>query len=416
MLRPTKPQGTLFQVHGSDELKVVSSPDRVVIKRSSFAWRDVLFFLPFVAFGLLFIGVGLGGAAVGAYEWWMAGEEHCIYSDDEPLFTGDGTAHCLDHNSERTFERLETSEDRFRYSNGDAISHFRWSTEGEYIVVAEIEEDGYTDCDFYRPASTLPMEWSTEDLTYPYIWSARPSWCDNIGLGNDEEFTSTESAPFDGERLYRVFDSNYGDAGYLEFTNTTVTYRGYLVDANDGLMGVLFPLIFSGAGLFMLRGVDDFRNFQLTLKRSSNSIQWHKAFAGTRFSGWNWEDADLTTLQVKQTSEEVWYSVHSDDVNDGYYETKRGDRLSVGVGGEEQALVFFIGPSLNVHQDPFLVDLAQALGIDAVVRIENEGEHKPPVVSEDKKSKDDETVDVDFGRKDDKATGSFWTFDDAQNP
>ena len=416
MLRPTKPQGTLFQVHGSDELKVVSSPDRVVIKRSSFAWRDVLFFLPFVAFGLLFIGVGLGGAAVGAYEWWMAGEEHCIYSDDEPLFTGDGTAHCLDHNSERTFERLETSEDRFRYSNGDAISHFRWSTEGEYIVVAEIEEDGYGDCDFYRPASTLPMEWSTEDLTYPYIWSARPSWCDNIGLGNDEEFTSTESAPFDGERLYRVFGSNYGDADYLEFTNTTVTYRGYLVDANDGLMGVLFPLIFSGAGLFMLRGVDDFRNFQLTLKRSSNSIQWHKAFAGTRFSGWNWEDADLTTLQVKQTSEEVWYSGHSDDVNDGYYETKRGDRLSVDVGGEEQALVFFIGPSLNVHQDPFLVDLAQALGIDAVVRIENEGEHKPPVVSEDKKSKDDETVDVDLRRKDDKATGSFWTFDDAQNP
>lgn len=402
MLRPTKPQGTLFQVHGSDELKVVSSPDRVVIKRSSFAWRDVLFFLPFVAFGLLFIGVGLGGAAVGAYEWWMAGEEHCIYSDDEPLFTGDGTAHCLDHNSERTFERLETSEDRFRYSNGDAISHFRWSTEGEYIVVAEIEEDGYADCDFYRPASTLPMEWSTEDLTYPYIWSARPSWCDNIGLGNDEEFTSTESAPFDGERLYRVFDSNYGDADYLEFTNTTVTYRGYLVDANDGLMGVLFPLIFSGAGLFMLRGVDDFRNFQLTLKRSSNSIQWHKAFAGTRFSGWNWEDADLTTLQVKQTSEEVWYSGHSDDVNDGYYETKRGDRLSVDVGGEEQALVFFIGPSLNVHQDLFLVDLAQALGIDAVVRIENEGEHKPPVVSEDKKSKGDDT------------THSFWSIDGAE--
>ena len=402
MLRPTKPQGTLFQVHGSDELKVVSSPDRVVIKRSSFAWGDVLFFLPFVAFGLLFIGVGLGGAAVGAYEWWMAGEEHCIYSDDEPLFTGDGTAHCLDHNSERTFERLETSEDRFRYSNGDAISHFRWSTEGEYIVVAEIEEDGYADCDFYRPASTLPMEWSTEDLTYPYIWSARPSWCDNIGLGNDEEFTSTESAPFDGERLYRVFDSNYGDADYLEFTNTTVTYRGYLVDANDGLMGVLFPLIFSGAGLFMLRGVDDFRNFQLTLKRSSNSIQWHKAFAGTRFSGWNWEDADLTTLQVKQTSEEVWYSGHSDDVNDGYYETKRGDRLSVDVGGEEQALVFFIGPSLNVHQDPFLVDLAQALGIDAVVRIENEGEHKPPVVSEDKKSKGDDT------------THSFWSIDGAE--
>ena len=402
MLRPTKPQGTLFQVHGSDVLKVVSSPDRVVIKRSSFSWRDVLFFLPFVAFGLLFIGVGLGGAAVGAYEWWMAGEEHCIYSDDEPLFTGDGTAHCLDHNSERTFERLETSEDRFRYSNGDAISHFRWSTEGEYIVVAEIEEDGYADCDFYRPASTLSMEWSTEDLTYPYIWSARPSWCDNIGLGNDEEFTSTESAPFDGERLYRVFDSNYGDADYLEFTNTTVTYRGYLVDANDGLMGVLFPLIFSGAGLFMLRGVDDFRNFQLTLKRSSNSIQWHKAFAGTRFSGWNWEDADLNTFKVRRTSEEVWYSGHSDDVNDGYYETEWGDRLSVDLGGEEQALVFFIGPSLNVHQDPFLVDLAQALGIDAVVRSGNEGEHKPPVVSEDKKSKGDDT------------THSFWSIDAAE--
>lgn len=402
MLRPTKPQGTLFQVHGSDKLKVVSSPDRVVIKRSSFSWRDVLFFLPFVAFGLLFIGVGLGGAAVGAYEWWMAGEEHCIYSDDEPLFTGDGTAHCLDHNSERTFERLETSEDRFRYSNGDAISHFRWSTEGEYIVVAEIEEDGYADCDFYRPASTLSMEWSTEDLTYPYIWSARPSWCDNIGLGNDEEFTSTESAPFDGERLYRVFDSNYGDADYLEFTNTTVTYRGYLVDANDGLMGVLFPLIFSGAGLFMLRGVDDFRNFQLTLKRSSNSIQWHKAFAGTRFSGWNWEDADLNTFKVRRTSEEVWYSGHSDDVNDGYYETEWGDRLSVDLGGEEQALVFFIGPSLNVHQDPFLVDLAQALGIDAVVRSGNEGEHKPPVVSEDKKSKGDDT------------THSFWSIDAAE--
>jgi hypothetical protein len=30
--------------------------------------------------------------------------------------------------------------------------------------------------------------------------------------------------------------------------------------------------------------------------------------------------------------------------------------------------------------------------------------------------KDDETVDVDFGRKDDKATGSFWTFDEGENP
>lgn len=401
MLRPTKPQGTLFQVHGSDELQVVSSPDRVVIKGSSFAWGDVLFFLPFVAFGLLFIGVGLGGAAVGAYEWWMAGEEHCISSDDEPLFTGDGTAHCLDYNSERMFERLEASEDRFRYSNGDAISHFRWSAEGEYIVVAEIQRDGYVNCEFYRLASTLPAAWSTEDLTYPYIWSASPSWCNDSGLGDDEEFTSTESAPFDGERLYRVFDSNYGDVYYLEFTNTTVTDRGYLVDANDGLMGVLFPLIFSGFGLFMLRGVNDFRNFQLTLNRPSNSMQWHKAFAGTRFSGWNWEDADLNTFKVKRTSEEVWYSGHHDN-DSGYYETKWGDRLSVDVGGAEQAIVFFIGQSLNVHQDPFLVDLAQALGIDAVVRIESEGEHNPPVVSEDEKSKGDDT------------THSFWSFDGAE--
>ena len=401
MLRPTKPQGTLFQVHGSDKLQVVSSPDRVVIKGSSFAWGDVLFFLPFVAFGLLFIGVGLGGAAVGAYEWWMAGEEHCISSDDEPLFTGDGTAHCLDYNSERMFERLEASEDRFRYSNGDAISHFRWSAEGEYIVVAEIQRDGYVNCEFYRLASTLPAAWSTEDLTYPYIWSASPSWCNDSGLGDDEEFTSTESAPFDGERLYRVFDSNYGDVYYLEFTNTTVTERGYLVDANDGLMGVLFPLIFSGFGLFMLRGVNDFRNFQLTLNRPSNSMQWHKAFAGTRFSGWNWEDADLNTFKVKRTSEEVWYSGHHDN-DSGYYETKWGDRLSVDVGGAEQAIVFFIGQSLNVHQDPFLVDLAQALGIDAVVRIESEGEHNPPVVSEDEKSKGDDT------------THSFWSFDGAE--
>lgn len=376
MLRPTKPQGTLFQVHGSDELQVVSSPDRVVIKGSSFAWSDVLFSLPFVAFSLLFIGVGLGGAAVGAYEWWMAGEEHCISSDDEPFFTGDGTAHCLDHDSQMSYETLEASEDRFRYLNGEAISHFRWSAQGDYIVLAEIGDDGYAYCDFFRPASTLPMEWSTEDLTYPSIWSARPSWCDNIDLGNDEDFTSTQSAPFDGERLYQVFDMTYSHVYYLEFTNTTVIDRGYLVDANDGLMGVLFPLIFSGVGLFMLRGMNDFRNFQLTFNRPSNSIQWHKSFTGTRFSGWNWEDADLNTFKVKRTREEVWYSGHSDDVNDGYYETKWGDRLSVDAGGAEQALVFFIGPSLNVHQDPFLVALAQAVGVDAIVRIE--GEEKEP--------------------------------------
>ena len=30
--------------------------------------------------------------------------------------------------------------------------------------------------------------------------------------------------------------------------------------------------------------------------------------------------------------------------------------------------------------------------------------------------KDDETVDVDFGRKEDNATGSFWTSDDAETP
>ena len=403
MLRPTKPQGNLFQVHGSDQLQVVSTADKVVIKNASFDWGGLLVSLLFVVFSLLFIGAGIGGAAVGAYEWWTAGEEHCVFSDEEPLFTGDGTSHCLDYNSQRTFDALEASEDRFRYSNGNATIHFRWSAQGDYIVLAEIQEDGYADCDFYRPASTLPMEWSTEDLTYPLIWSARPSWCDNIGLGNDEEFTSTESAPFDGERLYRVFDSNYGDVYYLEFTNNTLTDRSYLFDAKDGLMGVLFPLIFSGVGLFLLRTMDDFRNFQLTFNRPSNSIQWHKAFAGTRFSGWNWEDADLTTFQVKRTSEEVWYSSHHGDVNDGHYETKWGDRLSVDVGGAEQALVFFIGPSLNVDQDPFLVDLAQAFGFDAVVRIESEGEDKtPPVVSEDEKSKGDDT------------THSFWSFNGAE--
>ena len=30
--------------------------------------------------------------------------------------------------------------------------------------------------------------------------------------------------------------------------------------------------------------------------------------------------------------------------------------------------------------------------------------------------KGDETVDIDFGRKDDKAMGSFWTFDEGGNP
>ena len=404
MLRPIKPQGTLFQVHGSDELQVVSTSDKVVIKSVSFDWGGLLFSLPFVAFSLLFIGAGIGGAAVGAYGWWMAGEQHCVFSDDEPLFSGDGTAHCLDSGSQRSFETLEASEDRFRYSNGNDTVYFRWSTQGDYIVVAEIREDGYADCDFYRPASTLPMEWSTEDLTYPYMWSSRPSWCDDIGLGNDEDFTSTQSAPFDGERLYQVFDMTYSDVYYLEFTNTTVIDRSYLVDANDGLMGVLFPLIFSGVGLFMLRAVNDFRNFQLTFNRPSNSIQWHKAFAGTRFSGWNWEDADLTTLQVKRTSEEVWYSGHHDD-DDGYYETKWGDRLSVDVGGAEQALVFFIGPSLNVHQDPFLVALAQAVGIDAVVRIESEEEDptNPDVPAENDESTESAPMD------------SFWNRDDSGN-
>ena len=82
MFRPTKPQGSLFQVHRTDELTLVSSSDRVVIKEGSFSWGDLLFSLPFVAFGLLFIGVGLGSAVVGAYGWWMAGEEHCVCSDD----------------------------------------------------------------------------------------------------------------------------------------------------------------------------------------------------------------------------------------------------------------------------------------------------------------------------------------------
>ncbi|MGB1355521.1 MAG: hypothetical protein ACPH8S_06395 [Poseidonia sp.] len=369
MFRPTKPQGSLFQVHRTDELTLVSSSDRVVIKEGSFSWGDLLFSLPFVAFGLLFIGVGLGSAAVGAYGWWMAGEEHCVFSDDEPLFAGDGTAHCLDHDSQRTFERLEVSEDRFRYSNGDAISHFRWSAQGDYIFIAEIQEDGYVDCDFYRLASSLPTAWSTEDLTDPYIWSSRPSWCNDVGLGNDEDFSPTESAPFDGERLYRVFDSNNGDVYYLEFTNNTVTDRSYMFDANDGLMGVLFPLVFSGFGVFMLRAVVDFRNFQLTLNRSSNSMQWHKAFAGTRFTGWNWEYADFTSLKLHRTTQDVHYG--GGDDHEGYTSEKSGDLLTVQVDGDEQPLVFFVGSKLDVLSDTFLVALAQAVGLKAIPRMDD---------------------------------------------
>ena len=166
-----------------------------------------------------------------------------------------------------------------------------------------------------------------------------------------------------------MFDSNYGDVYYLEFTNNTVTDRSYMFDANDGLMGVLFPLVFSGFGVFMLRAVVDFRNFQLTLNRSSNSMQWHKAFAGTRFTGWNWEYADFTSLKLHRTTQDVHYG--GGDDHEGYTSEKSGDLLTVQVDGDVQPLVFFVGSKLDVLSDTFLVALAQAVGLKAIPRMDD---------------------------------------------
>lgn len=369
MFKRRQPVGVLFQVDSSNELVVEVQNDDVIIKTSKFAWGDALFFLPFIAFALVFIVVGLGTSAVGAYQWLIVDDEPCTFSDEEPLFSGDGTAYCQDYEATRTYRELETSEDRFRFSNGEAVTHFRWSSQGDYLVIAEIYDDGYATCDFYLRASELPTNWSTDDLTYPYLWETRPSWCDNVGLGADEDFAPTDTAPFGGERLYRVFDSDYGEMSILEYTNATVTEQSYLVDSNDGLLGVLMPFFFTAMGVFMLRGVDDFRPFRLTFNRPSNALHWHKAFAGTTFSGWSWEDVELNTMNVKRTTKEIWYGGDDDG---GYYSTEAGDLLSVHVGGAEQQLVFFIGSKLDVHSDPFLMALAQAVGIKAVHRIEDE--------------------------------------------
>ena len=369
---PPLSKGSLFQVNNSGELTVKLHKDQIIIKAAKFAWGDTVFFLPFIAFALLFIFVGLATSTVAAYEWLIVDDEPCTFSDEDPLFSGDGTAYCQDYASTDTYLQLEISEDYLRYTNDEGATYYRWSLQGEYFVIAEIQDDGYASCSFYQPVSELPTNWSTGDLTDPYLWDATPSWCNDVGFENDDDFTSTESSPFNGERLYRVSDANYGDLSYLKFSNTTVAEANYLVDTNDGLLGVLFPLIFIGAGAFMLRGVDNFRPFRLTFNQSSESLRWHKAFAGTRFSGREWNHIDLTTLQIKRTTEEIWYSGNYDD--SGYFSTKSGDLLSVVADGMEQPLVFFIGPSLDAQQDPFLVALAQAAGIDAVVRIEHQEE------------------------------------------
>jgi hypothetical protein len=397
-MTPRQPnqRAALFRVNRASEVEVHPHTTGCTLRWSdSRVASGILSNLPIILFSAVFLLFGLGAFMAGAVSMVMQDStDPCAFEGGPSLVLGDGSLYCEEEPSKTELTSFEEDGQRFKVTKSDGESRqFRWSAEGQYIVVGMYQHDpgssGFYSCTMHLDGANLPENWTVDDLVDPYAYNLVPAWC-NQAFGSEEQegnWSPVDVSPFEDTTLWMVESDDVGFFCGVRFDLSSVEETCYILPYDDGLIVLLFPLFFAGVGLYMLSFSDD-RRHQLTFHAPSQSLRWRKSFGGSPFTGSTWKQVDFASLALVNTKDD------GDGWNEGSF-SHDGRQLQITVEGEALPLLFI---SINRQDDAALAaivaQLESSLGVtvqrlDDAIRLDEaapvvrDGRDEEPLPSDD---------------------------------
>lgn len=305
------------------------------------------FLMPIFVFliGAMFFSIFFQNYVVYNYEKMMDedGDEPCWPEWEDRIILTNGTYMCnSEWNTYREgYSNYMTSDNHYKFKEYGETSEYRWSEQDGYLFISYIPWDAsHYECNVYIRESKLPENLTGEEFWYYYNDQPDfPDWCDDNPRSVERDYTSNSSIPFDGERIFRVYESQ-GELWSIEFEQFTADERiiseYYYIDEFETVLESLIPAVL---GFGMMIGPVFFGREKEFVIDVNNSV-FTKQFASTPHLGKSKKLAKPFEMYLTRTTKTIH---HPGDENSSSYTTEaRGMELSIsGEDGDLIDVIFF---------------------------------------------------------------------------
>jgi len=228
-------------------------------------------------------------------------DEPCWPNQEDAMVLSDGDSFCFHSSDSSIYSNFQIAEGHYQIEIGNSgIIEYRWESSDEIITVAPIEIDmfgaEYYSCRQYIRESSLPDSIAGTDLFIHYSIAdyQYPGWCYEEPIQDVQEYSETDTIPFEGEmlydievsdRLYWVSTTQYTEDNRVNYTNHELFYPYPHFEWPI----LIIASVFVGVGFSMLSFID--RKRVLTIDGSNNRV---------KFEHLKWPRYRPTTLDLKE--------------------------------------------------------------------------------------------------------------------
>ena len=280
-----------------------------------------------LGFALIFI---IAGPSVALFELYGAIDAYLDEESDEPcwpnqgdaIVLSDGDPFCFYSSDSRIYSNFQIADGHYQIEiENNGITEYRWGDNDGIITVAAIELDmfgvEYYSCQQYIRESSLPDSFAGTDLFIHYSIAdfQYPGWCNEEPIQDEQEYSETDTIPFEGEMLYdfEVSDRLYW-IGTTQFTeDNRVNYTNH--ELFYPYPHFEWPILiiasgFVGVGFFMISFID--RKRVVTIDRSNNKVKFEH-LKWPRYGTINLELKEPVSYEIKDSVRTITHSSGDSD-------------------------------------------------------------------------------------------------------
>lgn len=327
-------------VYEEDDLVFNARPGvvRFGVKRhfSDFLMPLVVFLIGAIIFSLFFQNYVLYN-----YEKMMDedGDEPCWPEWEDRIILTNGTYMCKSEwNTYREgYSNYMTSDNHYKFKEyGETYEH-RWSEQDGYLFISYVPSDrDHYECYVYILESNLPENLTGDEFWYYYGDTPDfPDWCDEDPRAVDTQYISNSSIPFNGERIYKVYETQ-GELWAIEFEQFTEADRiisgYYYIDEFEVDLIVTFTPAVLGFGM-MIGPIFLGRKKEFVI--DINNSVFTKQFASTPHLAKSKRLAKPFEMYLAHTTKTIH---HVGDENSSSYTTEASG-MELSISGEDGNLI-----------------------------------------------------------------------------
>ena len=345
-------------------------------KSSSEVIFTKIFDLVLLVVGFLFIMapiVSILGDVVPAY-LDEESDEPCWPDQENAITLSDGDVFCKwsewGERSE-TYSDYQIADNHYRMEIGNnGITDYRWSEDNGIITSASIWQDefgGSYECQQYIRASSLPDNWTGNDLFIHYDEEYHyPAWCNDEPSQDEQEYTETNTIPFEGEllyhldvseRLYGIYTTQFTENDKVNYTNHEL-FHPY--PHFEPIM-LIFILVFGGVGVAILSFID--RKRVLIIDGANNQVKFEYV-KWPRYDSISYELQSPISYEIRKKKRTKTHSNEEGERTTFWTTTHHGVDVAFDLVGEGPSpLLFLEGNNPQTEFESILELLSSTLGI-----------------------------------------------------